>query len=71
MANAERVKDAAEAYRYDYLLVYDLEEVANRVEGAMASWWLPSRLRSLAAASDFLPFRSLRRKRSHQQRRSS
>ena len=36
MAKAERVKDAAEAYRYGYLLVYDLEEVANRVEGAMA-----------------------------------
>jgi hypothetical protein len=36
MANAERVKDAAEAYRYGYLLVYDLEEVANSVEGAMA-----------------------------------
>jgi hypothetical protein len=29
-------KDAAEAYRYGYLLAYDLEEVANRVEGAMA-----------------------------------
>ena len=26
----------AEAYRYGYLLVYDLNEVANRVEGAMA-----------------------------------
>ena len=36
MANAERVKDAAEAYRSSYLLVYDLNEVANRVEGAMA-----------------------------------
>jgi hypothetical protein len=36
MANAERVKDAAEAHRYGYLLVYDLEEVTNRVEGAMA-----------------------------------
>jgi hypothetical protein len=36
MANTERAKDAAEAYRYGYLLVYDLEEVANRVEGAMA-----------------------------------
>ena len=36
MANAERAKDAAEAYRYGYLLVYDPEEVANRVEGAMA-----------------------------------
>jgi hypothetical protein len=36
MANAERVKDAAEAYRYGYLLVCDLEEVANRGEGAMA-----------------------------------
>jgi hypothetical protein len=30
------VKDAAEAYRYGDLLVYDLKEVANRVEGAMA-----------------------------------
>ena len=36
MANAERVKDAAEAYRCGDLLVYDLNEVANRVEGAMA-----------------------------------
>jgi hypothetical protein len=36
VANAERVKDAAEAYRSGYLLVYDLNEVANRVEGAMA-----------------------------------
>jgi hypothetical protein len=36
VANAERVKDAAEAYRSGYLLVYDLEEVVNRVEGAMA-----------------------------------
>jgi hypothetical protein len=36
VANAERVKDAAEAYRYGYLLVYDLNEVATRVEGAMA-----------------------------------
>ena len=36
VANAERAKDAAEAYRYGYLLVYDLNEVANRVEGAMA-----------------------------------
>jgi hypothetical protein len=36
MANAERVKDAAEAYRYGYPLAYDREEVANSVEGAMA-----------------------------------
>jgi hypothetical protein len=36
MANAERVKDAAEAYRYGFPLVYDLEEVTNHVEGAMA-----------------------------------
>jgi hypothetical protein len=36
MANAERVKDAAEAYRYGNPLVYDLDEVAHRVEGAMA-----------------------------------
>jgi hypothetical protein len=36
MANAERVKDAAEAYRSGNLLVYDLEEVTDRVEGAMA-----------------------------------
>jgi hypothetical protein len=36
MANAERAKDAAEAYRYGDPLVYDLEEVTNRVEGAMA-----------------------------------
>jgi hypothetical protein len=36
MANAERVKDAAEAYRYGHLLVYDLEEVTIPVEGAMA-----------------------------------
>ena len=36
MANAERAKDAAEAYRSGSLLVYDLKEVTNRVEGAMA-----------------------------------
>jgi hypothetical protein len=36
VANAERAKDAAEANRSGYLLVYDLNEVANRVEGAMA-----------------------------------
>jgi hypothetical protein len=36
MANAERVKDAAEAYRSGDPLVYDLNEVANRMEGAMA-----------------------------------
>ena len=36
MANAERVKDAAEAYRSGYLLVYDVNEVATGVEGAMA-----------------------------------
>ena len=36
VANAERAKDAAEAYRYGDPLVYDLKEVANRVEGAMA-----------------------------------
>ena len=35
MANAERVKDAAEARRPGYLLVYDLNEVATSVEGAM------------------------------------
>ena len=35
MANAERVKDAAEAGRSGYLLVYDLKEVATSVEGAM------------------------------------
>ena len=32
----ERVKDAAEAGRSGYLLVYDLKEVATSVEGAMA-----------------------------------
>jgi hypothetical protein len=36
VANAERAKDAAEAYRSGDPLVYDLKEVANRVEGAMA-----------------------------------
>jgi hypothetical protein len=36
VANAERVKDAAEASRSGDPLVYDLKEVANRVEGAMA-----------------------------------
>jgi len=36
MANAERAKGAAEAYRSGDPLVYDLNEVANRVEGAMA-----------------------------------
>jgi hypothetical protein len=36
MANAERVKGAAEAYGSGYLLVHDREEVTNHVEGAMA-----------------------------------
>jgi hypothetical protein len=36
LANAERAKDAAEAYRSGYLLVYDVNEVATGVEGAMA-----------------------------------
>jgi hypothetical protein len=36
MANAERTKDAAEAYRSGDPQVYDVKEVANRVEGAMA-----------------------------------
>jgi hypothetical protein len=36
VANAERPKDATEAYRSGDLLVFDLNEVANRVEGAMA-----------------------------------
>ena len=36
MANAERAKDAAEAYRSGDPLVYDLNDVTNRVEGAMA-----------------------------------
>jgi hypothetical protein len=36
MAKAERVKDAAEAGRSGYLLVYHLTEVATSVEGAMA-----------------------------------
>jgi hypothetical protein len=35
MPHAERVKDAAEAYRSGDLLVYVLEEVATSVEGAM------------------------------------
>ena len=35
MANAERVKDAAEAGRSGYLLVYNLKEVTTSVEGAM------------------------------------
>ena len=35
MANAERVKDAAEAGRSGYLLVYDVKEVVTSVEGAM------------------------------------
>jgi hypothetical protein len=35
MANAERAKDAAEAGRSGYLLVYDLKEVATSMEGAM------------------------------------
>jgi hypothetical protein len=60
MANAERVKDAAEAYRSGDPLVYDLNEVANRVEGAMAQRWFPPRRRSPAATSGFLPFWSLR-----------
>ena len=36
VANAEQAKDAAEADRSGDPLVYDLKEVANRVEGAMA-----------------------------------
>jgi hypothetical protein len=36
MANAERVNDADETDRSGYLLVYDLNEVTTRVEGAMA-----------------------------------
>jgi hypothetical protein len=36
MANAERVKDTAEADRSGSPLAYDLDEVANRVEGGMA-----------------------------------
>ena len=35
MANAEKVKSTAEADRHNRL-GYDLEEVANSVEGAMA-----------------------------------
>jgi hypothetical protein len=35
-ANAERTKDAAEAYHPGDPQVYDLKEVANRVEGVMA-----------------------------------
>ena len=35
-ANAERTKDAAESYHSGDPLVYDLNEVATRVEGAMA-----------------------------------
>jgi hypothetical protein len=35
-ANAERVKDAAEADRSGSLLADDLDEVATSVEGAMA-----------------------------------
>ena len=34
MADIEQVKDAAEVYIYGYPLVYDLQEVANFVEGA-------------------------------------
>ena len=33
MADAEQVELAAQAYIYGYPLVYDLEEVANGVEG--------------------------------------
>jgi hypothetical protein len=33
MADAEQVKDAAEAYLYGYPLVYDLREVVDNVEG--------------------------------------
>ena len=36
MANAERTKDAAEAYRSGDPQVYDLKEVTSSVEGAMA-----------------------------------
>jgi hypothetical protein len=34
MADGQQVKDAAEVYVYGYPLVYDLQEVANFVEGA-------------------------------------
>jgi len=34
MADGQQVKDAAEVYIYGYPLVYDLQEVANFVEGA-------------------------------------
>jgi hypothetical protein len=71
MANAERVKDAAEAYRYGYLLVYDLEEVTNRVRAR----WHNGGCRPVGGRWRLPPtsFRSGRyvEKRSHQQRRSS
>jgi hypothetical protein len=60
VANAERVKDAAEASRSGDPLVHDLKEVANRVEGAMALRLLPPCRRSPAATAGLLPFRSLR-----------
>ena len=33
MADTEQVREAAEAYIYGYPLVYDLQEVADLVEG--------------------------------------
>ena len=40
LADAEQVKDAAEAYIYGYPLVYDLEEVAGFVAGGGSlGWW--------------------------------
>ena len=71
MANAERVKDAAEADRSGSLLVGDLDEVATSVEGAMALRLMPpvGGRRRLPPAS----FRSGHcvDRRSHQLRRSS
>ena len=71
VANAERAKDAAEAYRYGYLLVYDLNEVATRVEGAMALRLLPPRRRSPAATAACFRSGHCVDRRPHQQRRSS
>jgi hypothetical protein len=71
VANAERAKDAAEAYRYGYLLVYDLNEVAT----AWRARWHNGCCRPVGGRRRPLPacFRSGHcvDRRPHQQRRSS
>jgi hypothetical protein len=71
VANAERVKDAAEAYRYGYLLVYDLK----RSPTAWGARWHNGGCRPVEGRRRRPPasFRSGHcvDRRPHQQRRSS